>query len=181
MADYKLLIPFVIKWEGGYVNDPDDSGGATNRGITYSTYKSLASRVLGVSPTIENFKTLTKDQAGLFLKYFWDKATYNNSIKSQAVAEAITTWFWGSGVTGLKEFQRLVNTYGNNLTVDGVIGPATVKAINNIPGLILFNDAIKAREKFFRDLVARRSKDAKFLKGWLNRLKSFNERHKKKL
>ncbi|SQH73679.1 Uncharacterised protein [Porphyromonas crevioricanis] len=27
MADYKELKPFILKWEGGYVNHPNDPGG----------------------------------------------------------------------------------------------------------------------------------------------------------
>ena len=30
MADYKKLTPFVLKYEGGIVDDPDDAGGFTN-------------------------------------------------------------------------------------------------------------------------------------------------------
>lgn len=28
MADVRKLAPFILKWEGGFVNDPDDLGGA---------------------------------------------------------------------------------------------------------------------------------------------------------
>ena len=34
MANVNKLKPFILKCEGGFVNDPDDLGGATNRGIT---------------------------------------------------------------------------------------------------------------------------------------------------
>ena len=34
MADVRKLAPFILKWEGGFVNDPDDLGGATNMGVT---------------------------------------------------------------------------------------------------------------------------------------------------
>ena len=27
MADVRKLAPFILKWEGGFVNDPDDLGG----------------------------------------------------------------------------------------------------------------------------------------------------------
>jgi lysozyme family protein len=41
MADYKVIIPFIRKAEGGYVNDPDDAGGETNAGITYNVWKTF--------------------------------------------------------------------------------------------------------------------------------------------
>lgn len=34
MAIANKLVPFILQWEGGFVNDPDDLGGATNKGIT---------------------------------------------------------------------------------------------------------------------------------------------------
>src|SRR3712207_7646428 len=39
MANVKILLPFILKWEGGFVNDPADSGGATNKGVTIATWK----------------------------------------------------------------------------------------------------------------------------------------------
>ena len=39
MADVKKFLPFVLRWEGGYVNDPADRGGATNKGVTIATWK----------------------------------------------------------------------------------------------------------------------------------------------
>ena len=41
MADYKKLIPFVLKYEGGIVDDPDDAGGFTNKGVTLKTFRSV--------------------------------------------------------------------------------------------------------------------------------------------
>ena len=39
MADIKNLIPFILKWEGEFANDPTDRGGATNKGVTIATYE----------------------------------------------------------------------------------------------------------------------------------------------
>ncbi len=182
MPNYKEIVPFILRWEGGEVNDPADSGGHTNKGITRDTFNLLSQKVLGKAPTLANFRGMTRSDAELFIKHFWDKATYNNSIRSQKIAETLTTWFWGSGATGLKNFQRLVNTtFNKNLTIDGVIGKNTAAIINSVDHDKLFNEALKAREQFFRNLAARRPKDQKFLRGWLNRLNDFTNRWKKKL
>ena len=43
MADFTLYLPKVLKWEGGFVDDPDDAGGATNMGVTISTLQAMES------------------------------------------------------------------------------------------------------------------------------------------
>ena len=40
MANVYKLAPWILKWEGGFVNDPADLGGATNMGVTIGTWKS---------------------------------------------------------------------------------------------------------------------------------------------
>ena len=37
-------MPFVLRWEGGYVNHPADPGGATNKGVTQKVYDSWRKR-----------------------------------------------------------------------------------------------------------------------------------------
>ena len=39
MANVDKLLPFILKWEGGFANDPADAGGATNKGVTIATWK----------------------------------------------------------------------------------------------------------------------------------------------
>ena len=41
MANHKILEPFILRWEGGFVNDKDDLGGSTNMGVTLATYRSV--------------------------------------------------------------------------------------------------------------------------------------------
>ncbi len=177
-ANYMLMVPFVLKWEAGYVNDPDDSGGATNRGVTFKTFKSLSLNVLGIQPTEYNFRKLSKDQAARIFQYYWNVATNINSIKSQAISEVITSWFWGSGQLGLINFQKMLKyDFGKNISIDGKIGNETTEAINSLNEKKLFSKAVENREKFFRELAQKRPKDQKFLEGWLNRLNDFKNRH----
>ncbi len=37
-ASFADSLPFILRWEGGYVNHPADPGGATNRGVTQKVY-----------------------------------------------------------------------------------------------------------------------------------------------
>lgn len=41
MAKVEILLPFILKWEGGFVNDPADAGGATNKGVTIDTWRNV--------------------------------------------------------------------------------------------------------------------------------------------
>ena len=44
MAKVNLLLPFILRWEGGFVNDPMDKGGATNKGVTIATWRKVGVR-----------------------------------------------------------------------------------------------------------------------------------------
>jgi hypothetical protein len=121
---------------------------------------------------------LTDEEAGLFVKYYWDKSTNNNQIASQKIAEAITSWFWGSGRLGLIWYQQMLNKeYGCKLVVNGIIDDASIEAINSIDPDSLFRMSIKYRYNRFFQICRQNPSQKIFLKGWLNRLQDFAERH----
>ncbi len=60
MADVRKLAPFILKWEGSFVNDPDDLGGATNMGVTIGTYEAYCRKKGYSKPTVERLKNLTE-------------------------------------------------------------------------------------------------------------------------
>lgn len=62
MAKVELLVPFILKWEGGWVNDPDDLGGATNMGVTIGTYETYCRKKGYPKPTVERLKNITKEE-----------------------------------------------------------------------------------------------------------------------
>jgi len=64
--NYQFCINEVLKSEGGYTNDPADSGGETNWGITQKE-------------TSIPVKTMTKDQAiAIYKKKYWDALDCDN-------------------------------------------------------------------------------------------------------
>lgn len=178
-ADYRKYVPFVLNWEGGVSNNAADRGGLTYKGITRATYVALCQTVLKKAPNMEHFLSLTDEEVGLFVKHYWDKSTNNNQIASQKIAEAITSWHWGSGKLGLMWYQQMLNKeYGCKLVVDGVIGRSSIAAINSIDADDLFRMSIKYRYNRFYQICKQNPSQKIFLKGWLNRLKDFAERHR---
>ena len=165
MANSSKLVPFILQWEGGFVNDPDDLGGATNMGVTIGTYEAYCRKKGYPRPTIERLKNLTKEEwAEIFKSLYWDRWKAD-AINSQAVANIIVDWVWASGVHGIKRPQKLLG-----VTADGLVGPKTIAALNAADPKKLF-DAIKAdRAKFIDEICKARPKNEKYRKGWMNRI-----------
>lgn len=169
MADFEKAIVHVLKWEGGYVNHPSDPGGHTNRGITMGVFRKHSQRLLGMSPTIENLKTLTKGQAKtIYRKVFWDKIK-GDEIRSQDLANALFDAHVNMGGNGIKLMQRLLN-----VATDGSVGPKTLEAINKwkylSEELSLWLSYHDAREWYYFTLTLIKPKMKVFLDGWINRL-----------
>jgi lysozyme family protein len=154
MANFSIAISITLDpdHEGGYNNDPDDSGGETNFGITQADMP-------GVS-----IKDLTIDRAtAYYLDHYW-KVLYSQ-IESQAVANKLFDMGVLAGVgTAVRMLQIAMG-----ITVDGNFGPFTLMHLNQVGDSIL--PAYMTRmEKHYADVAAKNPKDAKFLKGWERRV-----------
>lgn len=162
MADYRKLKPFILKWEGGFVDNKRDKGGATNKGITLNTFRLY----FGKNKTVTDLKRMTDAQWDyIFLKGFWDKFCAS-SIASQAVADACVDWAWTSGPAVVKlRVQRILG-----VRVDGVIGPKTLAAINHADPKVLFERIRERRLRFVNNIVAQHPDQKVFLKGWVKRI-----------
>ena len=165
MAISYKLVPFILKFEGGFVNDPDDLGGATNKGITIGTFGEYRKRKGLPPPTVQDIKSLSdKDWYAIFKNMYWDRWKADE-IKSQSVADILVDWVWASGVHGIKRPQRILG-----VSPDGIVGSKTIAAINAADPKKLF-DAIKDdRAKFIDEICKARPKNEKYRKGWMNRI-----------
>ena len=166
MADVTKLIPHILKFEGGFVNDPDDLGQETNKGVTYKTYKLYKRRKGQPEPTVENLKNISNEEFTDILKtMYWDNCL-GDRINSQSVANAIVDWAWNSGtVTAVKEVQRILGVED-----DGIIGNITLSAINSRSPLPLFGAIQTARKFYIERICISRPKNKKYRKGWVNRI-----------
>jgi lysozyme family protein len=83
---------------------------------------------------------------------------------------------WGSGKkTAVLALQRAINNCALTVDRDGILGNKTMAAANSIEPRQLFDALTTERERFFRAIGRPGSKNAKFLRGWLNRLQSYKE------
>lgn len=164
MADYKKLVPFVLSKEGGFVNNKADKGGATNKGVTIATFRS----VYGQSKTVNDLKNITDEQWDyIFKKYYWDKCKATD-LKDQSVANMLVDYAVHSGVSkAVKALQRIVG-----VAVDGIAGSKTVAAANGYArGQRQLFATLKARRMaHLEGIVRANSSQAQFLNGWRNRV-----------
>lgn len=167
MADYKNIIAFIKRAEGGYVNDPLDIGGETNKGVTYKTWIS----VFG-NNAHEKFMIMNDEDWGvIFKKNYWNQML-GDQIHSQRIADIIVDWVWGSG----KHYSEadvqdiLIHAFDQHISEDGNFGPATINSINSVDEQKLWDEIIAKRLWFFNQCVISHPTNKKFLAGWKNRL-----------
>ena len=164
MAKAELLMPKILQWEGGFVNDPLDAGGATNKGVTLTTFRQFYGR----DATVEQLKNITDEQwLHIFKSGYWDKWKADN-IENQSIANIVVDWAWGSGAaTSIKQVQKILG-----VAVDGIVGDDTLTAINIAGQRSLFVKIHNRRIEFVENIVKRDPSQARFLKGWKNRINS---------
>lgn len=168
MADFEKAVAKVLKHEGGFVDHPADPGGATNRGIIFSLFKQYA-LALGLEKTKDALKTLTEDQAKfIYREHFW-RPMQGDKIQDQQVAEIVFDAYVNMGGRALKLFQKTVG-----VTADGDIGPHTLEILHQQNQQTVFENFKEVRKTYYQDLVKRKPPLNKFLKGWMNRINSFN-------
>jgi len=153
------------------VNDPNDKGGATNKGISWKTWTRYAKEDLGVEPTLKNLKDIKNEQAEvIYRNRYWNPSGFDK-LKDQKIALMSYAWTITSAGAG-KQIQKLLNNeFGQQVATDGMIGPKTIEAMNNIPDSVKLTSRIAdIRKDYYQNLVIKDPDNAKFLQGWLNRV-----------
>lgn len=187
MANVNEIVPFILRWEGGFVDDPTDKGGATNMGVTIGTWQQVGYDKDGDGDIdVDDLKLLTKDDVvnRVLKPHYWDRWKADR-INNQSIANILVDWVWASGAHGIKNPQRILN-----VTPDGVVGEKTLSVLNNYPDQkALFAKIFQSRVDFINGIVNRsvaayeqkigrkatekellKYTQKRFLNGWMNRL-----------
>ena len=162
-----LALPLVLKYEGGYVNDKDDKGGATNKGITQKVYDSYR---IKNSLEVQSVKFISnKEVEDIYFDGYWLAGKCDKLPQKVAVAHFDTCV--NSGISrGSKILQKAAG-----VLVDGAIGNQTLAAVNRMSETILMNKYLDERIRFLNLIVERNPVQGKFLRGWLNRVNSLRK------
>lgn len=172
----KDVIDHIIDIEGGYVDDPDDSGGETNWGITEPV-----AREYGYKGQMKN---LSREMAfDIYKALYWEDPRYDDvAIVSEKVARKLFDIGVNAGVHRASvSFQRVLNVFNNrgtyypDLVVDGKIGPKTLDTFSAFfarrgnHGLEVFHESLTCLQgAFYIGLAEAREKDEKFVYGWIS-------------
>ena len=128
MPEVRQIAEEIVAREGGYVNDPDDPGGATNHGVTIGTLRRLGIDVnRDTRIDVADVKALTRKQAvEIYLKHYFEGPGI--AALPEALQASVFDMYVNAGGNAVKILQRLLADMGFPCDPDGEIGPQTIRA-----------------------------------------------------
>ena len=172
------MLDAVLEREGGFVDDPDDPGGATKFGIT----RGVLAAWRGTDVTVHDVETLSVVEARAILAEL-----YYHRPHIDRLPESLQPFLFDSAVnhgpvTAVRFLQRVLGAVAAEPPApDGILGRATLAAAEAEArrlGPWLEASLVDERRRFYCRLAARRPALAKFLHGWLRRATAFEPERK---
>lgn len=158
--DERKIITRTIGHEGAYNNDPDDAGGETKYGISRAQYPHW------------DIKNLTQYEAALIYYQDYYAPLHLHLIDSPRVKWKVFDIGVNCGIkTAAKMLQRAIKCE----PVDGIIGNGTAFAVNSTKPELVLAGLVEEQKRHYRDIVARKPSQGKYLNGWLNRSEDTGE------
>lgn len=164
---------YVLKNEGGYVDDPDDSGGATKYGISLQFLKNCFKNGsiyadINSDGKIDKNDIIEMDLGKARYLYYQEFWTSVNSIPDDDIAIKVfdTAVNIGTG-NAIKLLQKALG-----VEKDGILGPITINAIkkgNKNKILMDFVEALSCH--YYKIAFWNRPKSEKYIRGWIARAK----------
>ncbi|ATG47334.1 peptidoglycan-binding protein [Celeribacter ethanolicus] len=173
----------IVAREGGYVNDPDDPGGATKYGVTLATMQRIGLDLDGNGRVSEtDVKRLTRDKArDIFVEHYFKGPRIDEL--PPVLQASVFDMYVNAGANAVRILQRLLNDMGQRIAIDGAVGPQTIEAAFIAQSLApnYLADAYGiARRNYYYALADRRPGSRKYAKrrdggkgGWITRAEEF--------
>jgi lysozyme family protein len=183
MPDVHQIAAEIVAREGGFVNDPDDPGGATNHGVTIHTLRRLGIDVNRDSRIdVADVRALTRAQAvEIYLEHYFRRPGI--AALPEVLQASVFDMYVNAGANAVKILQRLLTDMGFPCDPDGEIGPQTIRAAamawEAAPSHLADAYGI-ARRNYYYTLGDRRPASRKFARrkdggkgGWITRAEAF--------
>jgi lysozyme family protein len=165
MTNLPRALAFTLAWEGGYVDDPADRGGATNHGVTQATYDAYRRRLsMDISPVLA---ITTEEMEAIYRDGYWVRT--HADVMPWPLSLVVFDAAVNSGpARSVKWLQKALGFAASQ--IDGLWGPMTAQAVGAADPIALAHAALDAREAFLRAIAI--GTQARFLHGWLNRTRA---------
>lgn len=174
MSAWDKALEFTLAYEGGYAFDPADRGGETFRGISRRAWPEwdgwqVVDTVKAAHP--QDFKTiLLKDEdlraraVAFYRENFWNPI-HGDELPGKVAAALFDMAVHSGAKTAIRQLQSILP----GVTVDGEIGPETVKAVHDAGegGLISF---LASRARFLSNVMAQSPDQKVWIFNWFRRL-----------
>ena len=183
MLDVDEIVEAILDREGGFVDDPDDPGGATNHGVTIHTMRRLGLDLnRDGSVDEQDVRQLSRSKAKqIFLDQYFRKPRIDRL--PEALQASVFDMQVNAGSNAIRLLQKLLDKMGFDVAVDGILGPQTAKtaarAMQKAPDHFVDAYGIERRNYYYA-LADRRPASRKYAKsrdggkgGWIKRAEEF--------
>lgn len=166
------IVPFTLKYEGGYANVKGDAGGETYRGITrrdnpgwtgwriIDRLKPKHDQIIpGLEPDVK--------------KLYWDKYFFSQGfhlLNDSKIALSLFDFRVNGGLSASKIQTLLKSKYSKKIAQTGRFDLATVQAINSLNPDSFISDVMAQRKAHYEAIIRKKPSQKKFEKGWFLRL-----------
>ena len=167
MTPFQDALKFTLFAEGGYSDNPEDSGGPTNYGVTQETWDKYC-QAQGLPPSPVSGLPLS-DAKAIYQHMYWDAGFCEQLPEKLGICHF--DWCVNHGVEGAAiTLQAALGVYQ-----DGIIGPITLRAAASCDVWPTVTKYLALREAWYYSEVDRNPSQEVFLDGWLNRVDNLRD------
>jgi lysozyme family protein len=183
MQSVQQIAAQIVAREGGFVDDPDDPGGATKYGVTIGTMRCLGLDLdRDGDVDVADVRRLTRaDATAIFIKHYYDKPLI--AQLPEPLRPSVFDMYVNAGGNAIRILQRVLNDMKEQVVVDGALGPQSLGAAARVfaraPDALVDAYGIARRNYYFR-LADRRPASRKYVctragnkGGWIKRAEEF--------
>jgi lysozyme family protein len=183
MQSVRDIAADIVAREGGFVDDPDDPGGATNHGVTIHTMRRLGLDLDGDGDVDRADVRLVSEARAtdIFIEHYFDRP--NIAALPEALQASVFDMYVNAGSNAVRILQTLLRQMGQDIAVDGIIGPHTARAAHAAAGTApdrLADAYGVARRNYYYRIADRRPASRKYARrrdggkgGWIIRAETF--------